>query len=212
MHTIWHSCNYPSDTIVWNAHCWQSIADEDTWQTHLKRDVHGKKAIQIHAPASTLLSPSWHIVSFTASLKYKCSDIRLLLKADTLYSLHVLQIARINEYLENFSSVTVKSSNSLCLLVKLFTGKILINTWHIYKDQCCNGFSGRQTTVQPFLVFVCRLMLFSLSLSLICLWSNMHKCGKWKHCYLTDWRNGHLHSLCYVAIWDPLALPPKIVL
>jgi hypothetical protein len=38
-------------------------------KTHLKRDVHGEKAILIHAPASTLQSPSWYTVSFIASLK-----------------------------------------------------------------------------------------------------------------------------------------------
>jgi len=104
------------------------------------------------------------IVSFKASLKQKCSAVRLLLKADTLYSLHVLQIARINERLENISSVVVKSSNSVFLHLKLFTGIIFINSWHIYKDQCCNGFYGRQTTVHPSLVFMCRLMLFFRSL------------------------------------------------
>jgi hypothetical protein len=47
-----------------------------------------------------------------------------MLKAHTIYSLHDLQIARINEYLENFSSVII-SSNTMFLQVKLFIGVTL---------------------------------------------------------------------------------------
>jgi hypothetical protein len=59
-----------------------------------------------------------------------------MLRADTLYSLDALQIAQINEHLENFSSVVVvTSSNSMFLQVKLFTGIKFINAWHIYRQQ-----------------------------------------------------------------------------
>jgi hypothetical protein len=89
-----------------------------------------------------------------------------MFKADTIYSLHALQIARINEYLENFSAI-IKSSSSVFLQVKLFIGVTFINTWHIYKDQCFfKWFLWKTDYGSTIPGFCVQINVFSPSLSL----------------------------------------------